>query len=157
VKNLFSALNGIDIAAGIPPRVRIWVWPAVFTSFATAFVLATVWAYRDHQVAAPSELVVRGVVVELSSSSRGIVCPVIEYKDTDGHVQRVTGNECHKPAKHVIGEPVSLIYSRTGLSATRVDGLLEPWHGPAGFAALWVAIALLSLRGAYRRQQVFTK
>jgi hypothetical protein len=149
---LFDGLKDVDVAAWIPPRVRIWLFPFFMASVAAFGVSLAIFANSLEGERARKLLHATGTVVKITTGSKPS-CPIIQFTNVTGAVEQFKGNNCSKPSAISVGDQVSVSYVR-GAADARISETEAFGHlGVAMFAALWLLVAAGATYSAFRQSK----
>jgi hypothetical protein len=128
-----------------------------FGTAAVALIGGAVWAYVTQQRKMSDRVEATGTVVELirtatASGRSTIICPVVEFTTPSGEKIRFTSEFGSLPAKHTIGQSVSVRYDVADPHKAEIDLAMSLWLTPVilifmGSIACCMGIVFLAVYG----------
>lgn len=147
---MFEKLKEIDVLAWMSPKIRVWVQPAVLIFVSAAMLIIAVFILKMEGSRDQKATVVTGTVVGFHRAKR-LTCPIIQYADADGAIQKFRGNVCETSPTFKLGDrvPVNIV---PGYSPSpRIDGVADGLKFlPLLFAAMWLYLAIRSVWSAWK-------
>lgn len=140
---MFNRLVGIDVAAWIPLRIRIWILPLIFLFFGTGKLGLAHFFYQGEQERKQQSLVTTGTVIDFVRSRKNNVCPLIEFVTVTGETKHFASNACNTTPIFNIGDKVPVNYLAGYNPNPQLDGSTEgAWKVVILFSLLWFYVGL---------------